>query len=191
MSDPTCATPIAFTTLVDYWVGDGDAADEARIEEHLFGCGECTAALARLVEIAEGIGALVGKGAVFAVLAPAFVQRLLDDGVHLREYRVPRGGSVNCTVAPEDDVVVARLAVPLAGVPQVDLVLQGFGEPGDRRLRDVPFDGAAGEVVLVPRIDDLRRLGAAAPRMLLIAVDGRRESVLGEYTFLHAPWRAP
>jgi len=40
---------------------------------------------------------------------------LAERKVRLREYRVPRNGSVNCSVAPEDEMVIARLDVPLGG----------------------------------------------------------------------------
>ena len=189
MSETGCTSPIAATTLVEYWVGELDAAQEARVEEHLLACGDCTAAFASLVDVADGIRALVGQGAVKAVVTHAFLQRLADAGVRLREYRVPRDGSVYCTVAPEDEVLVALLEAPLAGVAQVDLVLEGVEGMGDQRLCDVPFDRARGEVVLTPPIQHIRKLGASTSRMRLIAVGRGPESVLGEYTFVHTPWR--
>jgi hypothetical protein len=44
-----------FATLVDYWFGELPASEEAAFEEHLFGCGECTAKLEDL----EALGAAV------------------------------------------------------------------------------------------------------------------------------------
>ena len=36
----TCANPIAWATLVDYWAGDLNDAETAVVDEHLFGCDE-------------------------------------------------------------------------------------------------------------------------------------------------------
>ena len=38
----TCANPIAWATLVDYWAGDLNDAETAVVDEHLFGCESCT-----------------------------------------------------------------------------------------------------------------------------------------------------
>ncbi|MCL4799080.1 MAG: zf-HC2 domain-containing protein [Burkholderiales bacterium] len=183
-----CASPIALATLAEYWLGELDAAREAELDEHLLGCGQCSAALAELAELAGGIRALVSAGAVRAVVTDAFLERLAAAGLKVREYRVPPGGSVNCTVAPDDDLLVSRLEAPLAGLEQVDVVLLDVPGKAYERLRDVPFDAKAGAVVVAERIDIIRAAPAGRGRMQLFAVSGEAERLLGEYTFNHAPW---
>ena len=100
-------------------------------------------------------------GAVHAVVADAFVKRLAAQGLRLREYRVPHNGSVYCTVAPDDDLLITRLDAPLAGVERLDVELLGVEGAGRERLRDVPFDAAAGEVVLAARMERMRALPAS------------------------------
>lgn len=188
MTRNDCSAPIPLATLAEYWLGELDAAREAPLEEHLLGCGQCSAALQVLADLGDGIRALWRAGALRAVVSGAFLERLAASGLRLREYRVPAGGSVNCSVAPQDDLVIARMAAPLAGVERVDLVLINLGPAGEERLRDVAFDAAAGEIVLVPYTDALRAAAERTARVQVLAVAGEGERLLGEYTFHHAPW---
>jgi hypothetical protein len=188
MSHRACGSPIPLATLAEYWLGELDELNEARVEEHLLGCGSCSGALQELADLGGGIRALVRDGAVGAVVTDAFVERLAAAGLRLREYRVPLNGSVNCTVAPDDDVMVTRLQAPLAGVDQVDLIMLDVPGQGPFRLRDIPFDPATGEVVLTTRIAPLRASPAATGRMHLVAVARDGERMIGEYTFNHTPW---
>jgi len=183
-----CASPIPFATLTEYWLGELDAEREAELEIHLLGCGRCSAELQALADLGEGIRALVGAGRVRAVVTDAFVQRLAATGRVLREYRVPQNGSVNCTVAPGDDVLVARLQAPLAGLERLDLDLPGAAGNERVRLTDIPFDPASGEVIFTPDVPSIRALPATRYRVRLLAVAREGERILGEYTFNHTPW---
>ena len=183
-----CDSPVALATLVEYWLGELDTAREAELDEHLLGCGHCSAALKSLVDVGDGIRALVRAGAVRAVVTDAFVQRLAAAGLKLRDYRVALNGSVNCTVAPTDDVMVARLQAPLAGLERLDMDLLGPGSEDRERVTDIPFDPAAGEVIFTPQIAGIRALPATTMRVRLVAVRPGSERLVGEYTFNHTPW---
>ena len=183
-----CASPIPLATLAEYWLGELDAAREAELDEHLLGCGNCSAELQRLADLGDGIRALVGTGAVRAVVTDAFVKRLVATGRRLREYRVAQDGSVNCTLAPDDDVLVARLEAPLAGLERLDLELPGAEGNQRVRLTDIPFDPAAGEVIFTPDVPSVRALPAIRYSVRLLAVAREGERVLGEYAFNHTPW---
>jgi hypothetical protein len=175
-----------FATLLDYWLGELDESREAAIEEHYLGCAACSAQLAEVEAMAEGVRRAFAAGGIRAVLTPAFVERLRSRGLRLREYRVPCNGSVNCSVAPEDDVLLSRLEVPLEGVERIDLVVTAAA--GDLRVEDIPFDAASGEVVVAPSIAYIRTLPAHRRVMRLLAVGPDGERVLGDYTFNHSPW---
>jgi hypothetical protein len=179
---------VPFAALLDYWLGDLDDAREEAIERHLFGCGECCASLERIVELAGGIRTLLRRGELATAVTPAFVEALSDSGLRLRQYGVPCNGSVHCTIAPDDDLLVTRLQASLAGVERLDLVMHEAGEHALQRLTDIPFSAAAGEVVLLPRVDRIRALGESIETIRLIAVGSEGERVIGEYRFLHAPW---
>ena len=120
-----------------------------------------------------------------------FVHRLTEHGLHVREYRVPLNGAVNCTVAPEDDFVVARLEAPLAEVARLDMISVVSEGNYEMRQEDIPFIAESGGVVFSPRIDMLRALPASTMRVRLLAVDDNGERTLGEYTFNHTPYASP
>lgn len=187
MSTVSCGAPLDWPTLLAYWLGELDSDAEARIEEHYLGCAGCSGRLAELGALTEGVRAVARASGVSAVVNEAFVRRLAERGLNVRAYRVPQNGSVNCTVAPEDDFVIARLEAPLAGVRRLDLVNVGIDGRTQTRLEDIPFVAESGHVVVSTRVDTLRALPATTLRMRLLAVDGNDERAIGEYTFHHTP----
>jgi putative zinc finger protein len=170
-----------FATLVDYWFGELPASEEAAFEEHLFGCGECTAKLEDLEALGAAVRAAWREGAVRAVISRALFDAMKKEGLRLREYRLQPGGSVNCTIASADDFVVSRLSAPLQGVRRLDLITTAG------RFEDVPFDAEAGEVLVCPAPALLKKKGAYTHHMRLVAVEDEGERVLGDYAFSHSP----
>jgi hypothetical protein len=125
------------------------------------------------------------------VVAPAVVDRLRADGLRVREYVVPAGGGVQCTVTPADDLLLAHLGVDLRGVSRLDLVSRIEGAP-EVRLRELPFDPGAKELLVVPPVALIRSRPDHVDRVTLVAVgaDGR-ERELGRYEFHHTAWTGP
>ena len=181
---------ITLETLIAYWLGELPAAEEAPLEEHLFACAGCSARLEELAAFASGIRAVVREGRVAAMISAPFLEALKRQGLRIREYRVPPGGRVECTLLADDDAVVSRMQATLTGVTRVDALqrLELGGEVREMRLEDVPFDPAAGEVLTLPvAAARLRKLPAHVMRVRLVAVDEAGERALGEYTFAHTP----
>lgn len=186
MSQRPCAAPIAFPALVDYWLGELAGDREQALEEHLFACGYCAARLEELARLGAGVRAVFGGGGVGAVVSDAFVEKLKRAGLRVREYRVAPGESVSCTISAADDFMVGRLSADLSGVKRLDVLDEVEGH-GRLAMQDVPFDAAAGEVLLCPPAALLRKMPAHVDRIRLIAVDEAGERTLGEYTFVHTP----
>jgi Putative zinc-finger len=183
-----CKSPLAWDTLLAYRLGELDPDSEVRIEEHYLGCAACSRRLEELTALAGGVRAVTRMSGVNVVINDPFARRLSEQGLKVREYSVPLNGSVNCTVAPEDDFGVARLEAPLDAVQRVDMVyLDSEGQSGMRR-EDVPFVAESGAVVFSTRIDTLRALPATTLRVRLLAVDNSGERTLGDYTFNHSPY---
>ena len=183
----TCTDPIGFETLVAYWLGELPAEQEAGVEEHYLACAACAARLETLAAMAHGVRAAVEDGRVSLVVSPRFVDAMASAGLRLREYRLDPGGSVNCTIAAEDDAVVSRIRAPLAGVRRLDMVRAIDGVDGEQRVTDVPFDAARGEVIVLPPAAWLKTMPAFTMRVRLVDVAERGETSIGEYTFRHAP----
>ena len=188
MSTPACAPPIDVDVLIDYWLGALASDAEAAVETHLFGCAACSAKAQAIADLAGGLRALVSRGLLGAVVTEGLVQRAAARGLQVRTYTIARGGSVNCTIAPEDDLLVARLQAPLAGLARIDVLMLDSHGRGVERVRDVPFDAGAGAILLAARAAEVRALPAHTSRMQLLAVDAGVERLLGEYTFNHSPW---
>jgi hypothetical protein len=188
VSHRDCSAPISPATLLEYWLGELDKSAEAQLDEHLLACGSCSGLLQAIIELGDGIRVLVRHGRLRGVFTDALSKRLAEAGLRVREYRVPRDGSVHCTIAPEDDIVVAHLEAPLADVRQLDLIV--FPAEGSRheRLEHVAFNASASEVIVVPGTDLLRALPASTMRMQLVAVEHGSDRLIGEYTFHHTPW---
>lgn len=188
MNTSRCRTPIAFESLVRYWLADMDEADAGQIEEHFLGCDACAAELQAIVGLERGIRACAEWGTVEAVVTESFVREMNERGLRVREYRVPRNGSVQCTIAPEDHVLISRIEVPLAGVERLDLEWEGDPGFAGHRLEDVPFDTASEGILLANAVAAVRTLAKATGTLRAIAVDAGQRRLLGEYTFHHTPW---
>jgi hypothetical protein len=172
--------------LLDYWFGDTDDGATAAVAEHLLRCDACGAEVDRLAALAYGVREAFAEGRVGAVVGLGFVDRLTAKGLRIRRYHVAHNGSVACSVAPEDEVLVGVMQAPLEGVQRLDLAAD-FSFGGDTVwLRDVPFDAEAGAVVLLPQLATVRTLPTHEMRVRLWAVQGEQAHEIGHYTFRHS-----
>ena len=182
----SCPNPIDAAVLADYWLALLCDPEEDTVEEHLLGCGCCGDRLREVIALAEGVRDLARQGALRIVVTDAFLRRTQEQGLRVRQYAVPAGGSVRCTVAAQDDMLVGRLAADLTGAKRVDLCW--YDERGIELLRvqDIPFSPGSTEVISQESITMMK----AAPNMNLIARlvaldESDNERLLGEYTFHH------
>jgi hypothetical protein len=181
--------PLPFDTLVAYWLGETDAATTLAIDEHLLGCDACGARLDDVIALGEGVRGAFDAGVLQAFVDASFIERLAARGARVREYRLGPGDAVACGVAPGDDVLVTRLSVPLAGVTRLDAVVRSSIDAEERRVADIPFDAARGQVLFVPRLAAVRRAPDHVFEVLLLAVDGDAERLVGRYTLDHSRHR--
>ena len=192
MSAVKCSAPTPTATLLAYWLQELAGAEESELEEHLFVCEDCSARLRDLAQLGEGVKHVVRAGTLHAVLSAPYVERLQRIGLRVRKYDVQPGGSVNCTATRDDDLVVAYLRAPLEGVARLDLLVHDTANDARWRLEDIPFDSAAGEVVLAPSVVVLRRSPKSTQtmRLVAVAVAGGEERQIAEYKFHHTPSQA-
>jgi Putative zinc-finger len=182
----TCANPIDAAILADYWLGALGGPEEEAVEVHLLVCDSCGSRLREVIALAEGVRSIAREGSLRMVVSDAFLRRAGEEGLRIREYSLPAGGSVQCTVAAEDVFLIARLAADLSGAARVDLSLCDEHGVEQQRLEDIPVRPGSSGVTLQESITIARAAPTQTKMMRLLALDtAGRERALGEYTFHH------
>ena len=179
---------IAAERLVEYWLDELDPVATEAIDAHLLSCDFCGAELDSVIGLGAAVRGAFVEGRVPGFVTSEFVARLRESGAHVREYRIEQDGTVNCTVAPEDDFLVSRLQVQLEGVDRVDAEVQLSRQDETLRLEDVPFDVHTGEVLWVPKLTDVRQLPSTVLHIRLLAIGTAGAREIGRYTLNHQPW---
>ena len=181
-----CSDPVDAAVLADYWLGVLPEAAESRLEAHLLACDACGARLREMMALADGIRTLAREGSLRVIVSDTFLKRAAEEGLRVREYAPPAGGSVQCTVTAEDDILIGRLAADLSGSKQVDLAILDQTGSEMLRLPDIPVNPGAPSVIYQESIT----FAKAAPTMkMIVRLLGHDESgaerLLGEYIFNH------
>jgi hypothetical protein len=181
-----CGAPLDAGLLADYWIGALGQDEEAVMEEHLFACEDCAAQLAEIIELAGGVHDLAHSGALLMVVSGDFLKQAEKKGLRVRQYAPPAGGSVQCTVTAEDDLLVGRLAANLNAAKQVDLSICDLQGIEQLRLRDIPFAPDGDGVIWQQSITFAKAAPTSSVVARLLDVDATGgEKLIGEYTFHH------
>ena len=139
-----------------------------------------------MIALAEGIRKLAREGSLQMVVSETFLKRAAEEGLRVRQYAPPAGGSVQCTVTAEDDLLIGRLAANLSGAKRVDLCLCDKRGVEQRRLPDIPFQSGAGNVVWQQSMTWAKAAPSDTMIARLVTFDETGvERLLGEYTFHH------
>jgi len=181
-----CLNPIDAAVLADYWLAALTDSEEEGVELHLLDCDRCGERLREVIALAEGIRKLAREGSLRMVVSESFLKRIAEEGLHIREYTLPAGGSVQCTVTAEDDFLVGRLAANLTEAKRVDLCLCDEHGIEQLRLADIPVQSGAGNVFYQESITFAKAIPTSKMVARLITFDeagGERQ--LGEYLFNH------
>ena len=181
-----CSRPIDPGVLIDYWLAGLPSAAEEDIEQHLMSCDVCGDRLREVIALTDRLRALARSGSLQVIVTDEFVSHAVDTGLRVRDYAPPRGGSIQCTVAADDDMLVARLAVDLTTPSRVDLSWCDPRGIERQRLVDIPLRADAASVVFQQSITWAKASPSSTMIARLLAVDeGGDERLLGEYTFHH------
>jgi hypothetical protein len=130
----------------------------------------------------DGVRRLAHQGAFNVVVSPSFLETASRHGLRVREYRVPAGGRVACTVTVEDDLLVGRLQGDFHGVSRLDLVVRVDDGP-EHRVFDLPVSPSSAELIVAQAMPALRAMPSSTMRMRLL--EGKGDRLVGEYTFAH------
>lgn len=187
-----CRAPAPLGDLIAWERGELAPPASDRLEEHVFGCAECTRRLEGVAGLAAGIRELVEAGAIPAAVSGELVEGAGERGLRLRTYRLAPGESVACTAGPGDDFVVVRLGLQVEEGEWVDLVAEvadlETGARDTRLTEDVPVDPGAGEIVYLYPGAAIRSLPRSRWSVTARVRGPRGERELGPYTLEHTPW---
>jgi hypothetical protein len=181
-----CPSPIDAAILADYWLAALEQPEEEAIEEHLLGCDRCGARLSELIALADGVRSLAREGSLRMVVSDTFLQRAAEEGLRVRQYAPPAGGSVECTVTAEDDILIGRLEANLSGAKRIDLCICDERGVEQLRLPDIPVHSGASSVAYQESITFAKAMPTSKMIARLVAFDeAGGERLLGEYAFNH------
>jgi hypothetical protein len=181
-----CSSPLDAAILADYWLAALPDAEEEAVEQHLLECDRCGARLREVVALAEGVRNLAREGCLRMIVSDTFLQRAAEEGLQVREYAPPAGGSVQCTVTAEDDILIGRLAANLKGAKRVDLSICDERGAEQLRMRDIPVRSGTASVVYQESITFAKAMPTSTMIARLVTVnEAGGEQLLGEYTFNH------
>jgi hypothetical protein len=182
----SCTNPLDPAILADYWIAALPKLEEDAVEEHLFTCEECEARLREVISLAEAIRGMARQGSLLLVVSDVFLKRVAEEGLHVREYTPPIGGSIACTVTAEDDFLIGRLTADLSEARRVDLCFCDERGTEQVRLADIPFNSEAGGVAFQQSIAYAKAAPSETMIARLVTFDNAgSERLLGEYTFNH------
>lgn len=157
-----CSAPLSWEELVAYWAGDLDAAEIDRVDEHLMGCGVCSATSARVASVTEGVRAMIPL-----FLSPERLAALRATGVNFVENPCIAAVTKPALFPLGADVLLHRLGgLDLARTANVGITVSRE-DTGEVLLEEpqIPFDAVAGEVLVACQ----RHLGES-PRTIIFEV---------------------
>jgi hypothetical protein len=133
----SCASPLAWETLVDWWAGDLDEAAAAAVEEHVLGCDVCTVVASRVASTAEALRTMVPP-----VVGAEQLEALARAGVRIMENPIAPGQTCDFHFPRNADLAVHVLGGLVLGAgARVEVTLrslatgQVFGH-----VEDAPVD---------------------------------------------------
>jgi hypothetical protein len=181
-----CKNPIEAAVLADYWLALLSSSEEDALELHLLDCDDCAQRLREMIALANGVRNLAREGSIRMIVSDVFLQRAAEGGLKVREYLVPPGGSVECTVTAEDDLLIGRLAANLAGANRVDISICNENGVEQLRMPDIPVHSGTTSVACQESIRIMKAAPTSKMIMKLVTFDDKgAERTLGEYAFNH------
>jgi hypothetical protein len=180
---------IAFERIVLLALHELPDVEAVEVEDHVVRCTECAATLERLLDVGERVATLTRTGQVYLLAGTGLIRVLERERMITRNYRMPPGGQVFCTVDASDIYTAMHLGLDTRGVRRLDLVYEAAS--GGWRIEDFPFDPAEPEIVFALPGSYLRTLPSERKTIKAVAVDQGSERVIAEYVLNHTAFSPP
>jgi len=173
----SCATPLSWETLVDWWAGDLDEATASSVEEHVLGCDLCSVVAGRVASTAEALRTMVPP-----VIGPERLAGLVRAGIRVLENPIIPGQTSDFHFPQSTDLAVHVLGglVLRPGV-RVEVTLRSLSTGNVLGHVDhAPFDARRGAVYLACQRDY-----AQLDHDLVAEVRVGKDQAAVQYTILH------
>ena len=173
----SCASPLAWETLVDWWAGDLDEAAGSAVEEHVLGCEVCAAVANRVAATAESLRTMVPP-----VVAPERLAGLFRAGLKILENPIAPGQTCDFHFPRNADLAVHVLGgLSLRPGERLDVTLRSLTTGNVLgHVEDAPFDAQRGAVYLACQRDY-----AQLDHDLVAEVRVGKDRPAIQYTILH------
>lgn len=181
MTSPCMA--VSEDDLLDYWTHTIDEGNAELIEEHLFSCSACTERLEALAALGASLTQLVRRGRISGIVSRSLLNRMQRDGLHLRQYALSPGESVQCAAFPDDDLLILSLRADFAGSDTITISLIGPDQAVIDRVSDVAVSPTDFEILWATPAEIVRQ--QPSTRLRLMIASEPRGAVLAEYELDH------
>ncbi|HUM12776.1 MAG TPA: hypothetical protein VLT82_17645 [Myxococcaceae bacterium] len=173
----SCASPLSWETLVDWWVRDLDEAAASSVEEHVFGCEVCSGVASRVAATAEALRTMIPP-----VVRPARLEGLARAGVRIFENPIAPGQTSDFHFPASADLAVHVLGgLALGTGAKVEVTLRSLASGTVlAHVEDAPFDARRGAVYLACQRDY-----AQLDPDLVAEVRVGKDPPAAQYTILH------
>ena len=173
----SCASPLSWETLVDWWAGDLHEASATAVEEHLLGCEACSGVATRVAATAEALRTMVPP-----VLGLERLQALARAGIRIVENPIAPGHTSEFHFPRNADLAVHVLGgLALGAGARVEVTLRSLAVGNVLgHFEDVPFDARRGAIYLACQRDY-----AALDHDLVAEVRVGKDEPEARYTILH------
>lgn len=178
----SCEAPLSVDELVDYFAGDLGTKDSERIDLHLLSCAGCAADASAIAPLLTAL-----RQHIPYVISAAGLQALERRHLRIARSEVPAGARELVPFPDGADLLVIKLAAPLAEVTHLDCELRTPDGHPIIAIPEAPFDAQDGSVQLACQRHFLE-LFASIPEFTVTlyraGVEGPRIPI-AEYTIRH------
>jgi hypothetical protein len=175
-----CSHGVSAESWIDFFAGELEEAAGDRLEQLLFQCTQCAADAERWGAVAGATGLVIPP-----VLTREALRALQDQGERMNENVMQPGEHRRADFPDGGRLLIHRLqGLDLAGTDRVNLTLSTPEGSPLVRFEDVPFDRAAGEVLVACQ----RHFGRSFPEKIVFEIERHvvdQVEVVADYSVDH------
>ena len=178
-----CSHGVTAEHWIDFFASELDEEPERRLEQRMFECADCAAEASRWAAIAGGASIVIPT-----VISSEALRALQDRGEPMTENPMQPGEHSEAHFPDGGRLLIHRLeGLEFGPSDHVNLSLSTPEGTPLVRFEEVPFDRAAGEVIVACQ----RHFGESFPRVIVFEVERRiadQVEVLARYSVDHVSW---